>query len=605
VSSPLPITDSSSVASGERHVNGLLAALVDEAYLVDGEGRITAHNRGRAGESPLVGSRLSERLVSSDEEPWLREKLLALFDEALNSLDGVRWETQLAPAGERERSIEFSIGRFDAVPNSADPGRAIAPAPDPQSADPQSAVRSDESPRYLVVLRDFTLRDAEEKRCREALAELGEMQRQMEIQSVELHTANVELRAARAGWEAANQAKSDFLANMSHEIRTPMTAILGYAEMLMGEEGLDRAPQHRRVAIETIQRNGAHLLTVINDILDLSKIDAGKMTCENIDCSIFEIVDDVIDLLKFRAKGKGLELRGEFVGRLPARIHSDPTRLRQILLNLVGNAIKFTETGGVTVRAALSESPAPELVFEVVDTGIGLSAEQAGQLFRPFMQADTSTTRRFGGTGLGLSICKRLAQMLGGDINVTSEPGSGSTFRVSIDPGDVAGIERITAADAPRRADSHESTPAAAAAIPAVSASRRPLESRRILLAEDGPDNQRLISFLLRKAGAEVTIVDNGRAAVDLATELERDGRPFDVLVTDMQMPVMDGYEATRALRSAGYVHPIVALTASAMKGDREKCLAAGCDDYAVKPIDKIRLIATVAAAAERTAAAP
>jgi signal transduction histidine kinase len=603
VSSPFTHTPS---ARSPLAVECLLDALVDEAYLVDGEGRIVAHNRrGRPtpDEEPIVGARLSERFASADEEPWLREKLSALIDEVEASGEGVRWETQLAPTGANERSIEFSIACFGP--------RCAATLPD---TSPSADAR-----RYLVVLRDFTLRDAEEVRCRQALAELENMQLLMELQSNELHTANLELEAARARTEAAAQAKSDFLANMSHEIRTPMTAILGYADMLLGEEGLERAPLHRRVAIETIQRNGAHLLAVINDILDLSKIEAGKMTCESIECSIFEIVDDVVGLLEFRAKGKGLVLRSDFVGRLPARIHSDPTRLRQILLNLVGNAIKFTECGSVTLRVSAACDGESTIVFEVIDTGIGLTPAQLSLLFRPFVQTDTSTTRRFGGTGLGLSICKRLAEMLGGDVGVISEPGRGSTFRVTINPGDLWGVRRISGEEARRRAqmaaaskaievrppqpEQASSTAASAEPGSPAAAPAEPLRNRRILLAEDGPDNQRLISFLLRKAGAEVIIVDNGRAAVDAALEAARGGNPFDVVVTDMQMPIMDGYEATRALRSEGYRGPVVALTASAMTGDREKCLAAGCDDYAVKPIDKTRLIATVTAAVERATA--
>jgi PAS domain S-box-containing protein len=394
--------------------------------------------------------------------------------------------------------------------------------------------------------------------------------------------------------EAATRAKGEFLANMSHEIRTPMTAILGYADLLAGQL---HQPEHLE-SLNIIRRNGDHLLTIINDILDFSKIDAGKLQVERQAWSPVVVASEVVSLMRVRAHGKGLDLKLEFAGPVPKTVLTDMARLRQILLNLVGNAVKFTETGSVRIVIGLAdrEAPQPKLVYEVVDTGIGMTAAQADNLFQPFQQAEASTARKFGGTGLGLAISKRLAVFLGGDITVSSQSGQGSTFALSIDPGPLEGVALL---DQPNEAI------AAPAAIPA-SGNPLPNLNCRILLAEDGPDNQRVISFLLTKAGAEVTTVDNGRKALETALAAFRGRRfddprtPFDIVLMDMQMPVMDGYEATRRLREEGYTGPIIALTAHAMADDRQKCLDAGCDDYATKPIDRAALLGTIAAMLEK-----
>jgi len=416
-------------------------------------------------------------------------------------------------------------------------------------------------------------------------------------QAEELRRKNQELHDARDRAESATRAKSDFLANMSHEIRTPMTAILGFADVLLHEDGLDRAPPDRRRAIETIQRNGEHLLGVINDILDVSKIESGKMSVEAIACSPFQIVEDVVALMRLRAEVKGLQLVKEYCFPIPAQVHSDPTRIRQILMNLVGNAIKFTESGSVKIRTSFLFDPVPRLGFDVIDTGLGMAPDQSSKLFQPFSQADSSTTRRFGGTGLGLTICKRLAEMLGGGISFSSASGVGTTFSFWVDAGILDGV--------PLR-DCERSEPPREVEIPHPARREtdrlppQPLRGLRLLLAEDGPDNQRLIAFLLRKAGADVIIVENGQEAVHIATVAAAEHRPFDVVLMDMQMPVMDGYEATAMLRREGYRDPIVALTANAMAGDRERCLASGCDDFATKPIEKLRLFETILSAAGR-----
>jgi two-component system sensor histidine kinase/response regulator len=405
--------------------------------------------------------------------------------------------------------------------------------------------------------------------------------------------------AARAAQElahqasAATQAKSEFLANMSHEIRTPMTAILGYADLLLHEEGIETAPPHHRDALETINRNGEHLLGLINNILDLSKVESGKMDIQRVRCSPFALLAEVVSLMRVQAEGKLLSLKAEVVGSLPETVLTDPLRLRQVLVNLVGNAIKFTDQGEVRVAARLvDDGGSPRLRFDVNDTGIGMNEEQMAKLFQPFSQVDGSAARRFSGTGLGLAISKRLVEALGGAIDVRSTPGKGSTFSLTIDPGPLDGIPLILEAATTARPVSPDAAPDASGAIEL---------HARVLLAEDGPDSQRLISFLLKKAGAEVTVVEDGQLAMEAALAQSEAGCPFDVILMDMQMPVMDGYEATRALRGRGYAGPIIALTAHAMVEDRQKCFDAGCDDYTAKPIDRHRLLEVVARWAVRT----
>jgi PAS domain S-box-containing protein len=385
--------------------------------------------------------------------------------------------------------------------------------------------------------------------------------------------------------EAASRAKSEFLANMSHEIRTPMTAILGFVDLL---DDPDVNLAERRRHIETIRRNGEHLLSIINDILDLSRIEAGHMPIERIECSPGAIAQDVDRLMRFRAQAKRLTLITSVDPALPALVRSDPTRLRQILVNLVGNAIKFTERGEVRVRVSPDESLAEQGVcIEVSDTGIGMSAEQVSRLFRPFTQADSSTTRRYGGTGLGLTITRRLAQMMGGETQVRSTPGVGSSFTVRV----VAPwLDASSASDAQRASDEREPASAQAPSLAGV----------HVLLAEDGVDNQRLISFHLRRAGATVTVVDDGAAALHAVLAARASGAAIDLVLMDMQMPTLDGYGAARGLRDAGWTGPILALTAHAMGGDRDKCLAAGCDEYLTKPINPAGMIDMCARFAQR-----
>jgi signal transduction histidine kinase/HPt (histidine-containing phosphotransfer) domain-containing protein len=392
---------------------------------------------------------------------------------------------------------------------------------------------------------------------------------------------NQELARARDDLHAANRAKSDFLANMSHEIRTPMTAILGYADMLLDPEtsATDRVEQ-----VRVIRHHGEHLLTILNDILDFSKIEAGKLSVENIDVDPRQIVGDVLSLMRVRAMEKKLKLFVTYATAIPRTIKSDPTRLRQILINLVGNSIKFTESGTVQLVLGLTSEQAeqPRLEISVLDTGIGMTPEQSKNIFIPFQQADTSTTRRFGGTGLGLTICRRLAAMLGGDITLQTQAGKGSCFTVTISTGDLSGV--------PLLQGEYEAIKPQEAIVEAP-----PLQlCGRVLLAEDGIHNQRAISFYLKKSGIEVAVATNGRIACDIAMEALALMKPFDVILMDMQMPEMDGYEAAMSLRQQGYPGPIIALTAHAMSHDRDRCIKAGCTDYLSKPIDRKQLIGTL-----------
>ncbi len=385
-----------------------------------------------------------------------------------------------------------------------------------------------------------------------------------------LTTTNRALEAARATAVAAAQAKSEFLTNMSHEIRTPMIAILGAAELLR-EDALAEAERKRE--LDSIEGEGRHLLTMLGDILDLSSIESGRLLVEQHDCATRELFEEVVAEHAPGATHKGLTLSVRCGDSVPEALRTDPTRLKQILGHLVSNAIKFTESGTVRLECDMESAlgGAQRLQIVVNDTGIGITPEQRNRLFEAFAPGDGSLTRRHGGNGLGLALSRRLAHVLGGDLDVESTCGKGSCFTLSL-PCPVVSESTKSAASNSRGSETL---------------------SGRILLVEDVPATQRLYSLYLQRAGATVDVASNGEEGADRALAAMKSGRCYDVVLMDMQMPVCDGYTATRRLREAGYARPIVAVTAHALAGDRERCIEAGCDDYLAKPVDRERLVST------------
>ncbi|MCG3123417.1 MAG: Sensor histidine kinase RcsC [Phycisphaerales bacterium] len=405
------------------------------------------------------------------------------------------------------------------------------------------------------------------------------------LRTAELEQRTTELLTANTAAEEAHQAKSAFLANMSHELRTPLTAILGYADLLAETH---HAPDAREDFVRTIRRSGEHLLALINAVLDLSKIEAGRMQVETISSSTTGLIEDSLSLLREKAARKKINLAIEYVGKIPATIITDPMRFRQILVNLLGNAVKFTETGGVRVIVRLDGSttdPDSRLCVEVADTGLGIEPEVMSRLFTPFEQGDGSMSRRFGGTGLGLSISRQLAELLGGTIEAVSVPGEGSSFIFTTRTGSLEGVPMID----PR--DPHTGRPPSETGREAPTQFECP--DARILLAEDTIDNQRLVRFHLQKLKAEIMVVSDGQEALDAVRQAIKDNKPFDVVLMDMQMPVMDGYTAVRTLRAVGIKVPVVALTAHSSPDDEKRCLEAGCDGFLTKPIGRDALIRT------------
>jgi signal transduction histidine kinase/ActR/RegA family two-component response regulator len=395
------------------------------------------------------------------------------------------------------------------------------------------------------------------------LDEVGQLATAFNQMVGELSQSRQELIDAAQKSEAANRMKSEFLANVSHELRTPLNGIIGNAELALST-ALD-AEQQEYVA--TVRSSGKSLLTIISDILDFSKIESGKGLRELVEFDLRALLTDCLGLFAWEVQRKGLNLSLTINPAVPTLLYGDETHLRQIVLNLVGNAVKFTGAGKVSVDVELQSAGEAEclLQFAIADTGIGIPAKKLDSIFEPFIQADGSLTRRYGGTGLGLTISKRLVELLGGRISVESRPDVGSTFKFT-----ARFLKRAT-----------ETLPAQ----PVMEHDNGDLRRLHVLLAEDNPVNSRLAVRLMEKLGHSVVAVANGRAAVE-ALDRER----FDVVLMDVQMPEMDGYRATAALREkekgTGAHLPVVALTAHAMAGDREKCLEAGMDGYLSKPID-------------------
>jgi PAS domain S-box-containing protein len=444
---------------------------------------------------------------------------------------------------------------------------------------------------FAIVTRDITDRKTADEtlqrayeildiRVKERTAELEQANKALRAEISErerierlLRKKQEELVAAKELAEAANKAKSAFLANMSHEIRTPLGAVMGFSELMLDE---NQPLSERMNCVEVIKRNGKLLSNIINDILDLSKVEAGKLDVEKVLVPLDDILTDINMLLSLEAREKGLRLTVTTEGQVPSHITTDPLRLRQVLFNIVGNAIKFTDHGmiSVTIRQTESDNDRQRLAFIIRDTGRGISTAQATRLFEPFAQADSSTTRRFGGTGLGLVLSKKLANSLGGDVELTSSiPGVGSEFTVTIDPGET--MRTVVPVRSGAEARPEEVSIA--------------LDHLQVLLVEDSQDNQLLVTRMLKMSGVKVETASNGREGVQKAL-----GGAFDCILMDLQMPEMDGYAAAQELRRQGYGKPIVALTAHAMGEERQRCLASGFNSHISKPISRKVLMQTL-----------
>jgi PAS domain S-box-containing protein len=428
----------------------------------------------------------------------------------------------------------------------------------------------------VLVFKNISERLATKQERQQQRQELMALNAQLEQRvlerTLELEKANIELKAAKKIADLANQTKSQFLATMSHELRTPLNAIMGMAHLALRTDLTHKQCDY----IEKIDTASQSLLTIINDILDFSKIEAGKLTLENTAFSLDNVLEHLLDMLKIKADQKNVSLSFEILPNTPRQLSGDSGRLGQIILNLISNAVKFTEQGEIvmTVAAKSIDDNSVTLIFTVRDTGIGMTTEQLTRLFQPFSQADSSTTRKYGGTGLGLTICKQLVTLMGGSIQAESVYGKGSTFTFHV-------ILSLALNDALTPADKNEQPNFL---MPTFNA-------QRVLLVEDNEINQQVAMELLTSMGLQVRVANNGQEGLTLAL-----AEPFDLILMDIQMPVMDGLTATRLMRAENTLKniPIIAMTAHAMLGDKEKSLAAGMNDHLIKPIELNKLIAVL-----------
>ncbi len=513
----------------EQRLRGILTAFPDLVFVLDAEGRIVDYHAHRR-ESLLLPP---EVFMSRKISELLPPSVTQLIEDALQ---------RLRCTGDLQQ-IEYELIH-----------------PNQEIRYYEARFASGEAGNTIAVVRDIT----ERKRAEMELADLN----------AELEHALLQAQELAVAAEQASQAKSEFLASMSHEIRTPMNGIIGMTELLLrtplNEEQLDY--------LKTLRSSADLLLSILSDILDVAKIEAGKMVLEPVPTDLREVVQDTVKLFMPRAQEKELVLRAEVAKDIPPAVSTDPMRLRQILTNLVNNAIKFTEQGEVVVRAELlgQEEERAWVRLSVEDTGIGIPPERLHAIFEAFTQADSSTTRRYGGTGLGLTICKRLAELMGGRIDVRSEVGRGSTFWVDLP------LVVVQTAAKPIHSE-------------AMAAEPQPLPAGlRILLVEDNEVNRKVAVRMLQKLGCEVDIATDGRQAIDKTAQ-----QRYDIVFMDVYMPELDGYEATRLIRqreeATGSHQVIIAMTANAMEGDRELCLQAGMDDYLAKPFREAQLRQTIA----------